>query len=56
MLEVTGQDHIQDQQSLLNYTAVKWHKIELSKEFKNREHLNRLNSLSDTNIIAILNK
>ena len=27
-----------------------------SKEFKRREHLNRLNSLIDTNVIAIVNK
>ena len=27
-----------------------------SKEFKKREHLNRLKSLTDTNVIAIVNK
>ena len=27
-----------------------------SKEFKTREHLSRLNSLIDTNVIAIVNK
>jgi len=28
----------------------------ISKEFKRREHLNRLNSLIDTIVIAIVNK
>jgi len=27
-----------------------------SKEFKKREHLSRLNSLIDTNVIAVVNK